>query len=431
MASEWEEISLGEAASEVTVGYVGPMAAAYVPDGIPFFRSLNIEPYRFNTNDLKFITEEFHRKIKKSTLRPGDVVIVRTGKPGTCAVVPPFIEEANCSDLVIVRPSVKLDPYYLCYYINSHAQRYVAAYSVGAVQQHFNVASAKTIRLKLPSIGSQYEIAKILRVFDDQIELSRQMNKTLERMAHALFKSWFVDFDPVKAKAAGSTTEGMDDEIESLFPSEFEERELETVPKGWRAVSLNQLFDVIGGGTPKTTNPDFWNGEVPWFSLADAPPESDVFVIDTEKKITRLGLTGSSARMLRKGVTIISARGTVGKLAVVATPMAMNQSCYALDGKYGDFFTYYSAREAVTTLKQNTHGAVFDTITRDTFKTAAAVLPPPSLCQAFEDRVSPLMQRIEANLRQARLLKEIRDSLLPKLISGQLRIPDVEASGNF
>jgi type I restriction enzyme S subunit len=302
-----------------------------------------------------------------------------------------------------------------------------SALNSGSAQPSLNRNFVHPIKIKIPLRPEQDEIASFLSNLDDKIELNCKMNVTLEQMTQALFKSWFVNFDPVKAKVAGDTPEGINAETASLFPSEFEERELETIPKGWSFVSLDQLFDLIGGGTPKTTNPDFWTGDIPWFSVVDAPAESDVFVIDTEKKITQLGLNSSSARMLRKGITIISARGTVGKLAIVATPMAMNQSCYALDGKHGDFFTYYSTNEAVATLKQNTHGAVFDTITRDTFKTVKAVLPTSSLCQAFEDSVSPLMRQIETNLRQSRLLAEIRDSFLPKLMSGQLRIRDIEA----
>src|SRR5438094_1052918 len=133
MAGEWQEVFLEEVAADITVGHVGPMASEYVPTGVPFLRSQNVEPLRINDTDLKFITPEFHARLKKSVLSPGDVVIVRTGKPGACAVIPESLAVANCSDLVIVRCGPQLDPRFLAYYVNSVAVHHVDSHLVGAV----------------------------------------------------------------------------------------------------------------------------------------------------------------------------------------------------------------------------------------------------------------------------------------------------------
>ena len=154
MASEWQDIPLGDVADEITVGHVGPMAAEYLPAGIPFLRSQNVEPFRVNTAGVKLIGRDFHHRLRKSALHPGDVVIVRTGKPGACAVVPEDLGEANCADLVIVRPGPQLDARFLCYFVNGAAGHHVSAHLVGAVQQHFNVGSARTMRLSLPPCPS-------------------------------------------------------------------------------------------------------------------------------------------------------------------------------------------------------------------------------------------------------------------------------------
>ncbi|EGV8804730.1 restriction endonuclease subunit S, partial [Salmonella enterica] len=204
--------------------------------------------------------------------------------------------------------------------------------------------------------------------------------------------SWFVDFDPVidNALDAGNPIpealqsraelrqkirnsadfKPLPADIRALFPAEFEETELGWMPKGWITTSFNDLIELIGGGTPKTSVEEFWNGDIPWFSVVDAPSESDVYVLTTEKKITIEGLNNSSAKLLRKGTTIISARGTVGKCAMVAVPMAMNQSCYGVIGKnnISDEYIYFQLKNAVQTLQQMGHGSVFNTITRDTFK---------------------------------------------------------------
>ena len=169
---------------------------------------------------------------------------------------------------------------------------------------------------------------------------------------------------------------------------------------------------------------EYWDGDVPWFSVVDAPGASDVYVIDTQRTISSLGLENSATRVLPVNTTIISARGTVGKLALVGSPMAMNQSCYALRGKegIGPYFVYFAAKHLVTALQQNTHGTVFDTITRDTFAAIDLVIPSQSALSSFERQVEPLLRRILSNLHESRTLAAIRDALLPKLLSGEVRI---------
>lgn len=175
---------------------------------------------------------------------------------------------------------------------------------------------------------------------------------------------------------------------------------------------------------PKTAVKEHWDGDIPWFSVVDAPADSEVWVVDTEKKVTRAGVENSSTRVLPVGTTIISARGTVGRITLVGVPMAMNQSCYGLRGLAGTrgFFNYYSTRELVARLQQHAHGSVFDTITRDTLAGVSVVLPPAELVEHFEKRVGPSLDRIRTALLEARTLAALRDMLLPKLISGELRV---------
>ena len=299
----------------------------------------------------------------------------------------------------------------------------------GSGQPLLNQTTLNSIEVFVPPPSSQKAIGVFIGALDDRITLLRETNATLEAIAQALFKSWFVDFDPVHAKQQGLAPEGMDEATAALFPDSFEESELGLVPRGWRVCSFTDTIDVIGGGTPKTSVSEYWNGTIPWFSVVDAPSISDVFVIDTEKHITETGVKNSSTKVLPAGTTIISARGTVGKLALVGRDMAMNQSCYGLRGKAGDdYFTYFSAYRIIETLKQHTHGSVFDTITRDTLAGVSIIYPIESAVLAFERLMSPGMQRIRTNLEQAQILATLRDTLLPRLISGQLRLPEAEAS---
>ena len=227
VANDWPLVLLGDVAAEVTVGYVGPMAHEYLPAGVPFLRSQNILPYRLELTDVIRIPPEFHRKLSKSALHPGDVVVVRTGKPGTAAVIPEDLGEANCADFVIIRTGPRLNPRFLAYKLNSKAgQEFVDSRLVGSVQKHFNVGHARGLRFPLPPLGEQKRIAAALGALDNKIDLNRGMNRTLEEMARALFKSWFVDFDPVRAKAAGKKPWGMDAKTAALFPDAFEESEI-------------------------------------------------------------------------------------------------------------------------------------------------------------------------------------------------------------
>lgn len=249
------------------------------------------------------------------------------------------------------------------------------------------------IEVVIPETSEQRAIAKILGDLDEKIELNHRMNKTLEAIAQALFKRWFMD-----------AVQG-------------------ELPKGWRKGVINDSIKILSGGTPKTTVAEYWDGKIPWYSVEDAPTDSDVFVTDTKRRITQAGVNDSATQILPKGTTIISARGTVGKLALTAVPMAMNQSCYAIRGidGYPDFFTYYHMKKAVSDLQQQTHGTVFETITRQTFVTVKTVLPPMKLAQEFDCQVEPLMKKIWVNLFESRSLAALRDTLLPKLMSGKIR----------
>ena len=152
--------------ADITVGFVGPMKYEYVEAGIPFLRSQNIKPFRIDLDDVKYINDEFHRRLSKSSLRPGDVVVVRTGTPGTAAVIPETLPIANCSDLVVIRPKDTLDPWYLSYFINGAAKGFVSSRLVGAVQQHFNVGSARELRIPNLPLVKQQAKASVLRSLD-------------------------------------------------------------------------------------------------------------------------------------------------------------------------------------------------------------------------------------------------------------------------
>lgn len=306
----------------------------------------------------------------------------------------------------------------------------ISAYLTGAVMPKLTQGNLNKIPIPCPAVEVQDGIVRLLGSLDDSIDTLQHQNTTLEAIAQRLFRSWFVNFDPVHAKAAGREPEAMSAELAALFPSEFEESVLGLIPKGWSAPPYSENIVIHSGGTPKTSMPEYWNGDIPWFSVTDAPAAGQVFVLKTEKHITKAGLANSPARLLPHRSTIISARGTVGKIGMVGGVMSINQSCYALSpsGNHGNYWVYFQTKELVSQLKQMAHGGVFDTITRDTFKGVKVAIPSEQIFESFSRVCRPLFDAIECNGQLSQRLTELRDHLLPRLISGKLSLADAEAA---
>jgi type I restriction enzyme S subunit len=375
--------------------------------------------------------EDFEAINKRSKVDRWDVLISMIGTVGEPCLIK---EEPDFAikNIGLFKTKSEADGKWLYYFLRSkEAQQNIREQSRGTTQQYIPLGALRDFPILVTDDpAEQRAIASVLGALDDKIELNRRMNATLEAMARALFQSWFVDFDPVRAKLDGRQPEGIDAETAALFSAEFEESELGPIPKGWEVCPLSEKIQLLSGGTPKTSEPTYWDGDIPWYSVRDVPSETDVWVIHTDKHVTKLGIANSAAQIFPEKTTIISARGTVGKLALTAVPMAMNQSCYGVRGisGYGDYFTYYSLREATAQLQQRTHGTVFDTITTETFKTLDCIFPPAPLTQAFDRTVAPLLVQIRANIQESRTLATLRDTLLPKLLSGEVSVAEFTGS---
>lgn len=425
MASEWRNVLLEQVASEITVGHVGPMASEYVPEGIPFLRSQNVDYLRISTADIKYITRDFHQRLKKSALAPGDVVIVRTGKPGTCSVVPSTLPEANCSDLVVVRCGEDLDSRYLAYYVNSIASRHVAAHLVGAVQQHFNVGSARKIELRLPTIDEQRAIAHVLGTLDDKIELNRRMNETLEAIAQAIFKSWFIDFDPVRAKASGEPPESichrlrLTSDILALFPDRLVDSELGEIPEGWAVKPLDGIASYLNG-----------------LALQKYPPESEgewlpVIKIAQLKSGSTVGADRASHRLnpeyiVDDGDVLFSWSGSLEVDVWCSGRGALNQHLFKVTSKsYPKWFFFHWTREHLAHFRAIAAGkaVTMGHIQRKHLTEALCVVPSGALLDKAGELIAPMFQYQIDNRRQSRTLAATRDTLLPKLLSGELGVP--------
>ena len=432
MAGEWETVELGEVAA-VRSGYAFK-SSDWKDSGIPVVKIANVKGGRLEMSGCSFVDESIASEAGEFQLTTGDILVAMTGYIGDVARVRktdlPCVLNQRVGKFS-VRDAKRLDADFLYTFLAwAETRQTIEGLGYGSAQPNVSPSLIHKVEMPLPPLAEQKAIAAVLGELDDKIELNRRMNATLEAMARALFQSWFVDFDPVRAKLDGRKPIGLDPATAALFPDSFQESSLGPIPHGWEVCPLSEKIQLLSGGTPKTSEPTYWDGDIPWYSVRDAPSETDVWVIRTDKHVTKLGIANSAAQIFPEKTTIISARGTVGKLALTAVPMAMNQSCYGVRGVtgYGDYFTYYSLREATAQLQQRTHGTVFDTITTETFKTLDCIFPTPKITAAFDKLVEPLLGQIRANLHQSRTLATLRDTLLPKLLSGELSV--AEATGN-
>ncbi|HDS5482387.1 TPA: restriction endonuclease subunit S [Serratia liquefaciens] len=461
--SHWDCKPLVDCTSNKNISYGIVQPGQHDKRGIGIIRVNNFENGELNTSDVLKVTPSIESKFAKTRLSGGEVLLTLVGSTGQSAVVPNELKGWNVARAVaVIKPSGEVTAEWLNICLqSSHTRNFLDARANTTVQKTLNLKDVKDIPIPLPPKDERDELERIAVNLNKKITLNRQINHTLEQMAQSLFKSWFVDFDPVvdnaldagffeqdlefsdellhRAEARKAVRESADfkplpKDIRQLFPAAFEECSEPSlglggwVPEGWESLPVGSLIDLIGGGTPKTSEHSYWGGDIPWFSVVDAPNDSDVFVLSTEKKITDLGVKNSSTKVLRIGTTIISARGTVGKCALVATPMAMNQSCYGVIGTNGihDYFIYYLIRQSVSQLQQRSHGSVFSTITRDTFNSFKFAFSGELIANTFGETISPWFEKIRANNQQRYMLQSLRDILLPKLISGELHLSDSE-----
>lgn len=299
----------------------------------------------------------------------------------------------------------------------------------GSAQAFISQGDARNVLVRLPPIDVQRRIAHILGTLDDKIELNHRMNGTLEAIARALFKSWFIDFDPVHAKAEGRVPDGMDSATAALFPSEFEDSELGLIPKGWRVKPIGDLADAVGGSTPDTKNQTFWEPAVHhWTSPKDLSGATSPVLLDTERKVSPAGLEKISSGLLPAGSLLMSSRAPIGYLALTQVPVAINQGYIAMPpgGRLPPLYLYFWCQANMGSIKDRANGSTFMEISKRAFRPISALLPLQQVIDNFVSLADSLFNRLAANERQARALAGLRDALLPRLISGKLRIPGAE-----
>ncbi len=303
----------------------------------------------------------------------------------------------------------------------------ITSYLTGAVMPKLTQGNMNRIEVPCPPRHVQDQIVGVLGTLDDRITLLRETNTTLEAIAQALFKSWFVDFDPVHAKMQGCAPEGMDKTTAALFPDSFEESELGPVPKGWRMAVLRDCCNKIeSGGTPKRSAIEYWNGSYSWLTSGEVRKP---IVFETKETITDEGLKGSSAKLWPNGTTVIAMYGaTAGEVCLIASPMTANQACCGLIPRPSfRAFVFFCSRRESEKLASKSSGSAQQNLNKGLVENHAILLPSDGVVSAYEAVVGLLLDRWIEGERNVQTLSNLRDTLLPRLITGQLSLSEVAA----
>jgi type I restriction enzyme S subunit len=338
----------------------------------------------------------FSRKLK-----PGALIFPASGTLG----IPRFLGVEACihDGWLYFSDYQGIDPDWL-YYRIILLKDYYEGIAYGAAIQNINTDIVRNTEIQLPDLAMQRAMAAVLGAYDDLIAINQRRIALLEDAARRLYREWFVYL---------------------RFPGHESVPVKDGVPEGWERGSAHDFISILSGGTPKTGVEHFWGGDIPFFTPKDSPDA--YYVLGTEKTLTEAGLASCNSRLFAKNTTLITARGTVGKVALAQKPMAMNQSCYALVPKrdYDNLFLFAAIKDAVEHFKQVAVGGVFDAIVVDTFKVIPFVLPEAGVTTTFGNAVRPLFQQVETLLLQNQQLSQARDLLLPKLMSGQLDVSEI------
>ena len=282
-----------------------------------------------------------------------------------------------------------------------------------------------TLKVNHPSLSDQRSIASVLGAIDDKIELNRYMNKTLEALARALFKDWFVDFGPTRAKIGGREPY-LDPDLWALFPDHLNEET--SLPKGWEVSTIGDEVRVVGGSTPSTKESDFWDGPFNWATPKDLSTLTSPVLLETSRTITMAGLEKISSGLLPVGTVLLSSRAPIGYLAIADIPVAINQGFIAMvcEGRISNVFAWLWTIGNMEAILAKANGSTFQEISKGNFRPLPLVLPSDTIRAAFDAFVLPIYRRIEKNEKESRSLSQTRDLLLPKLMSGEIRLRDAE-----
>jgi type I restriction enzyme, S subunit len=417
MAGEWETVELQELVEPdrgISYGIVQP--GSPIRDGIPIVRVSDIRNGRVSTADPLRVSPDIEQNYARTRLRGGELLLTLVGTVGEAAIVPEALAGWNTARAVAVIPvRTEVGPYWIRLALSSSEARHIIDSRVNTtVQTTLNLRDVARLPIVLPPKREREAIAHILGTLDDKIELNRRMNETLEAMARALFKSWFVDFDPVRAKAEGRSS-SLPEAFSGPFSYSLNESELGEIPSDWRVGELQELASVFMGLSP---DGESYNANGFGTPLINGPVEfGEYFPV-------RSKWTTSPSRLAEFGDLIFCVRGsTTGRRVVADGVYCLGRGVCALRPiNTPRAYLYLLVNNDLQRLLAKTTGSVFPSLSAPDIKRFLVLIPSQEVLAAFERIAQPIIVRIEANVVQSMTLAALRHTLLPKLISGELRV---------
>lgn len=434
MSSEWHITTLGQICSEqggsIQTGPFGSQlhTSDYKEVGIPVVMPTNIGEGGIVENGIARIDQSDVDRLSQHKLMLNDIVFSRRGDVTKNALICPHEVGWFCgTGCLKVRLGAEriANAKFISYSLRlPEIKDWLVRHAVGATMPNLNTSILSAVPMNLPPLSVQQEIADVLGELDDRISLLRKTNATLEAVAQALFKSWFVDFDPVRAKMEGRAPEGMDEETAALFPGSFEESELGLVPRGWAVRGIDETCDLGRGSSPRPIQ-KFMGGEVPWIKIADATASDGMFVFETKEAIIKEGVRNSVE--VRHGDLIMSNSASCGITVFVELDGCIHDGwLYFKNYQHiSKYFLFFWLRKIAAHLVRIADGSVQKNLNIALVSSQKIVCPSEEVVREFDSLSGPLLDRIRENCIQAQTLANLRDSLLPRLISGQLSLSEL------
>ena len=367
-------------------------------------------------------------------LQPGDLIVTMTDLSkagdslGYSAEVPhgrTYLHNQRVGKIVNKQPEL-LSLRYLNWFMRTKNYRNsVMGSATGTTVRHTSPSRILDIEITLPSYLVQLAIAATLDSIDSKIRMNIDSSKTLEEVAQTIFKSWFIDFDPVKAKMAGEKPAGMDAATTALFPNTMEESELGIIPKGWTINVISDFGKVVTGKTPSTKVPEYWGEQIPFVTIPDM--HGQMLVTSTARALSQEGADSQRSQNIPAGSTMVTCIATPGLVGYATKYCQTNQQINSVipNVEQSSIWLFWHLRGLIPTLIRNSGiGTVFANLNKSDFSNIKSITPEMALRNAFSRIAEPIMELLETLNIESQYLREIRDALLPRLISGELQIPE-------
>ena len=393
--------------------------------GVPLITAKIVKGGRIESPNEFVDPDEYEDWMRRGLPQVGDVVLTTEAPLGEVAQ----LQEARVAlaqRLILLRgnPSVLDNTYLKFLMMSADVQSQLQSRASGTTVLGIKQSELRKVVFSLPPIKEQQAIAGILGALDDKIEQNRKTAQSLERLARATFRAWFVDFEPVKAKAAGATAfPSMPQPVFDALPTGFVDSDIGPVPEGWEVKVIGDVVTAKGGGTPSTKDAEYWDGgKHRWATPKDMSRLAHPLLLNTERRITDAGVNSISAGILPVGTVLMSSRAPVGYLAIAGVPTAINQGFIAMvcDGPLPPTYVLNWAFASMDAIKARASGTTFPEISKKSFRAMPAVVPTFDVVAAYRQVADPLFDLLSAYVKESEQLATMRDYLLPKLLSGQV-----------